>query len=124
MDDEIVINKDREYIIVYSRKEDRPNNATKENGVTWIDWGNTCTQAITLRWISVSPEWSFEYAPNEINLPWSKATWSGTQYDKTLIGSNTSDFLKAYHPIKHYMTKIDFENLRNNLTRSNIPIWK
>jgi hypothetical protein len=124
MDDEIVINEKREYIIVYSRKEDRPKNATKENGVTWIDWGYTCTQAITLRWISVSPEWSFEYAPNEINLPWSKSTWSGTEFDKNLIGSNTSGFLKEFHPIKHYMKKNDFENLGNNLTISKMPIWK
>ncbi len=123
MDDEIIINKNREYIIVYSRKEDRPRNATKENGVTWVDWGNTCTQALTLRWISVSPEWTFEYAPNEINLPWSKATWSGSMYDKNLTGSNAQGFLKQYHPIKHYLTKEAFENVGNNFT-TGIPVWK
>jgi hypothetical protein len=83
MDDELVLNDKREYIIVYSRKEDRPVNATRENGVTWVDWGNTCTQALTLRWISVHPEWSFEKAPNELNLPWSVSTWSGSKFNKS-----------------------------------------
>lgn len=123
MDDEIVINEDREYIIVYSRKEDRPKNATKENGVTWVDWGQTCTQAITLRWISVAPEWSFELTPDEENLPWAKSTWSGSEYDPTLIGQNKPGFLKAYHPILHYMTKEDFESLGKNLNPEKIPAW-
>lgn len=124
MDDEIVLNENREYIIVYSRKEDRPINAIAKNGVTWVDWGNTCTQAITLRWISVDPEWSFELAPNEINLPWSISTWSGSRFDKTLVGMNQPGFLKEYHPIKHYMTSFEFQNLGNNLSRYTIPKWQ
>jgi len=124
MDDEIVIDENRRYIIVYSRKEDRPANATKANGVTWVDWGKTCTQAITLRWMSVSPEWSFELTPNEENLPWSKSTWSGSEYDPNLIGKNKPGFLKEYHPVKHYMTKEDFESLGNDLNPQKIPSWQ
>ncbi|TAF64676.1 MAG: hypothetical protein EAZ55_10570 [Cytophagales bacterium] len=123
MDDEIVLNEKREYIIVYSRKEDRPKNATAENGVTWVEWGNTCTQSFTLRWISVSPEWAFEYTPHELNLPWAYTTWSGSKYDKTIIGSNEAGFLKDYHPIKHYMTKETFEQLGNVLDKNKIPLW-
>lgn len=123
MDDEIVLDKDRNYIIVYSRPEDRPQNATKENGVTWVNWGQTGTQVFTLRWISVSPEWIFELTPNEINLPWAKSTWSGTQYNKTLVGENKQGFLKEYHPIKHYLKKESFEKLGNRLSPDMIPAW-
>lgn len=111
MDDEIVLDENRKYILVYSRKEDRPKNATRENGVTWVDWGNTCTQAFTLRWISVSPEWSFELTPNEENLPWANATWSGTKYNRKLVGSNERGFLKEYHPLRHYLTKETFDRI-------------
>jgi len=34
----VPLDKDGNYTIVYSRKEDRPKNATLENGVAWIEW--------------------------------------------------------------------------------------
>jgi hypothetical protein len=124
MDDELVLNANREYIIVYSRAEDRPRNATAANGVTWVDWGRTCIQSFTLRWISVGPEWSFERTPHELNLPWAKSTWSGSQYDPALVGRNRPGFLQAYHPVKHYLTKEAFELLGDQLTPAKLPEWK
>ncbi len=125
MDDELVLDKNRKYIICYSRPEDRPANATKENGVTWVNWGYTCTQSFSIRWISVTPEWDFKQSPSEINLPWAKSTWSGTQFNKGYIGSNdTTGFLGGYHPVKHYMGKKDFESLGNNLDAYKIPDWR
>lgn len=124
MDDEMVLNKDREYIIVYARREDRPVNATAANGVTWVEWGNTGTQAFTLRWISVGPEWSFELTPHEENLPWARSTFTGTQYDKTLVGSNKPGFLRAYHPVKHLMTREAFEKLGSTFSGADVPEWK
>ena len=38
-DMQVPVDKDGYYTIVISRPEDRPKNATAENGVTWIDWG-------------------------------------------------------------------------------------
>jgi hypothetical protein len=35
----VPVDKDGYYTIVISRPEDRPKNATTENGITWIDWG-------------------------------------------------------------------------------------
>ena len=35
----VPLDKDGYYTIVVSRPEDRPKNATRENNVTWIDWG-------------------------------------------------------------------------------------
>ncbi|WP_430908511.1 hypothetical protein [Maribacter sp. 2-571] len=124
MDDEVVLDDDRNYIIVYSRPEDRPKNAVPENGVTWVDYGNTCTQAFTLRWVSVGPEWSFDKTPDELHLPWKKTTWSGSDFDRNIIGRNDRNgFLGAYHPVRHYMSKKTFEDL-GNLTQTALPDWR
>ncbi|MGH0032951.1 MAG: DUF1254 domain-containing protein [Myxococcota bacterium] len=37
-DMQVPLDADRRYTLVYSRKEDRPRNATLENGVAWIEW--------------------------------------------------------------------------------------
>jgi hypothetical protein len=38
-DMQVPVDKDGFYTIVVSLPEDRPKNATAENGITWIDWG-------------------------------------------------------------------------------------
>jgi hypothetical protein len=38
VDMQVPLDRDGNYTIVYSRKEDRPRNATLENGVAWIEW--------------------------------------------------------------------------------------
>lgn len=124
MDDELVLDENRNFIIVYSRSEDRPINATAENGITWVDWGNTGTQAFTWRWISVSPEWAFEQTPNEINLPWGKTTWSGSGYDPSIIGANQRGFLQEYHLLRHYMSKTSFESLEPHELKKGQVIWE
>jgi len=126
MDDEVVLNQDREYIIVYSTPENRPANAQPENGVTWIDWGPRTRQALTVRWMSVMPEWHLpQYAPDEYNLPWAETCWSGTRYDQTLVGLNQPGVMGPYHPVIHYMTEEEFEALGNGgLTPQDIPGWK
>jgi hypothetical protein len=125
MDDEIKLDDERKYILVYSQEKDKPVNATADNNVTWVNYGLTCTQAITLRWMSVGPDWAFDKTPNEVNLPWSKALWSGTQYDPNLIELNHHNgFLGWYLPQVHYMSKKEFEKLGTNLKADNIPVWK
>ena len=37
-DMQVPLDAEGNYTIVYSRKEDRPANATEENGVAWIEW--------------------------------------------------------------------------------------
>ncbi len=126
MDDEVVLNEDNEYIIVYSTPENRPSNATAENGVTWANWGPRSRQTITIRWMSVMPEWHLPaYAPDEYNLPWAKAAWSGTRYDRSLIGLNKPGVMGPYHPVIHYMSKEQFEALGNRkLSPRDIPEWR
>jgi len=36
---QVPLDANRDYTIVVSRPEDRPANATEENGVAWMDWG-------------------------------------------------------------------------------------
>jgi hypothetical protein len=126
MDDEVVLGEDREYVIVYSTPENRPENATPENGVTWVDWGPRARQTLTIRWMSVMPEWHLSsYAPDEYNLPWATATWSGTAYDETLVGLNQQGVMGPYHPVIHYMSVEEFEALGGGrLTPQDIPVWE
>jgi hypothetical protein len=124
MDDEITIDKDRYYILVYSREKDKPKNATTQNGVTWLNWGSVGTHAWTIRWMTVGPEWSFAKSPTEDKLPWAKTMWSGSQYDPTILATNNQKgFLGEYQPIVHYLTKAEFEALGNSLNPNTIPIW-
>lgn len=125
MDDEVTIDSDRRYVIVYSRASDRPANATPQSGVTWVDWGPTASHTWTLRWLSVAPEWNMNIAPNEANLPWSKTAWSGKNYDNSLIGENNhNSFLGEYLPVVHYMSKKEFEALGPSIAAQQVPIWE
>lgn len=126
MDDEIVLNENNEYVIVYSKKEDRPANATAPNGVTWVDWGPRTRQTVTIRWMSVMPEWHLpQYAPDAYNLPWATAAWSGTRFDESLVSLNRPGVMGPYHPVIHYLTRVEFEALGDGkLAPQDIPAWK
>ncbi|MEW6555442.1 MAG: hypothetical protein AB1384_14290 [Actinomycetota bacterium] len=126
MDDEVALNADNEYIIVYSTAEDRPANATPENGVTWADWGPRSRQTVTIRWMSVMPEWHLpQYAPDAYNLPWATAAWSGTRFDASLVGLNQPGVMGPYHPVIHYMTAEEFEALGDlPLSAEDLPAWR
>lgn len=39
-DSNVVVDANRDYKIVISKKANRPDNATKECGITWLDWGD------------------------------------------------------------------------------------
>lgn len=40
-DEDVAVGPTGSYTFVISTEEDRPENATAENGVTWVDWGST-----------------------------------------------------------------------------------
>ena len=56
MDDEVTLTENRDFVVVYSRPEDRPSNAWPMCGVTWQDYCLETGQAFTLRWMSVYPD--------------------------------------------------------------------
>ncbi len=49
IDSDIAVDDNGYYTLVVSSQEDRPINATKENGVTWLDWGNYLDGQLTFR---------------------------------------------------------------------------
>jgi hypothetical protein len=123
-DADVILDAQRNYIIAYSRPDDRPNNATTANGVSWVDWGTQSDLGLLIRWLCIAPDWRFPLAPHEHNLDWAHSEWTGSQYDSTLIGVNwRHGFMQCYLPKVHYLTKAEFEALSNNLSAEKIPVW-
>ena len=125
MDDEITVDSDNRYIIVYSRGDEKPENAKPECGVTWQDFGTESSQGFSIRWMSVYPDhYMQEFSPNEDNIPWEVGAWSQDGYNKTLVGENKPGVMGPYHPTIHYVTKDEFENLGCPIDPERIPKWK
>ncbi|ODS00277.1 hypothetical protein AUC68_01115 [Methyloceanibacter methanicus] len=102
-DMQIPVDEEGNYTIVYSRKEDRPSNATTENGVAWIEWSprgegldtpqnRTEFGMLMMRIMAPSSDWA--ESPAKIMKPGEGAAVMG-----------------AYYPRGQYMTKEDFEAL-------------
>jgi hypothetical protein len=124
MDDEVVTSASGQYIIVLSRPLGRPRNAVTQNGVTWVDYGRSAFTAVTLRWMTVHPDWSFPLDPDEVHTGWN-AEKSSLSYNPALMGMNNQNgFLKDYQPEVHYLTKQQFEALGSNLNANTIPVWQ
>lgn len=100
-DMQIPLDQDRNYTIVYSRKEDRPKNATIENGVAWIEWSprgegidgpknRTDFGMLMLRIMATNPTW--KERPDNVTKP---------GMEEAVMG--------AYFPKGEYTTKEAFE---------------
>jgi len=124
MDDEITVDSNRDYIIVYSRPENRPENARLECGVTWQDRGPEEPQGVLIRWMSIYRDHaSNPYVPTDTLVPWSVGSWSEDAYDPTLIGQNTPGVMGPYHPVLHYLTPAEFEALGCPVNPAQVPEW-
>ena len=100
-DMQVPLDKDGNYTIVYSRKEDRPANATAENGVAWIEWSprgegidgpknRPDFGMLMLRIIANDPAW--KQSPNYVTKP---------GMEEAVMG--------PYYPRGEYTTKAEFE---------------
>ena len=100
-DMQVPLDKDGNYTIVSSHREDRPKNATLENGVAWIEWsprgegiGGPKNRAdfgmLMLRIMATNPSWAER--PDNVTKP-------GTE--EAVMG--------AYYPRGEYTTKAEFE---------------
>jgi hypothetical protein len=100
-DMQVPLDRDGNYTIVYSRKEDRPANATKENGIAWIEWSpkgegidgpknREDFGMLMLRFISNDPDWV--QSPNRVTKP---------GMEEAVMG--------PYYPRGEYTTKATFE---------------
>ena len=92
------------YTIVYSRREDRPKNATVENGVAWIEWSprgeglagpknRTDFGMLMLRIMATNPDW--KERPDNVTEP---------GMEEAVMG--------PYYPRGDYTTKSQFEAKR------------
>jgi F5/8 type C domain len=123
MDEDIQLDKERNYMIAYSRPEDKPSNI-KGSNITWVNWGPTTELGLIIRYLTVSPEWDFELSPNEKHLTAAKTDWTGSAYDSTLIGVNSfKGFMQCYLPRIVVMSREQFEAMGNNLKPADIPAW-
>lgn len=124
MDDEVVLDENRNYIICYAQSNDRPINATAENGVTWKNWGPTMDLGLVIRYLSVNGDWSFSKTPDELNLNWEENDFASTQFDSSHTYQNWHNcWMECYQPRIHYMHKQEFEALGNDFKVQDIPIW-
>ena len=100
-DMQVPMDEDRNYTIVYSRAEDRPANATMENGVAWIEWsprgegiGGTENREdfgmLMMRIMATSEDW--KQRPDNVTAP---------GMEEKVMG--------PYFPRGEYMTREQFE---------------
>ncbi|MEN0004460.1 MAG: discoidin domain-containing protein [Bacteroidota bacterium] len=123
MDDEVLIDEYRNFMICYSRTEDWPMNASPENGVSWVSWGPTMELGLIMRYVNIADDWEFEYSPNTFHLPWSTGNLASPTFDSTLIFQNWhKGFMNCYLPRVHIMKKAQFEALGNSFQVDDIPI--
>lgn len=124
MDEEITVDSEGNYIIAYSRDRDRPQNATVENGITWVDRGEEAEQDHMIRMLNIPPNW----LGNELSfdpLTYAATSWLSPEYDESLIGVNGQSVLGDYLPTVHYLPKADFEAMNSNITlEAGEPVWK
>lgn len=122
-DEQIITDEDGYFTIVFAREDERPANATAENGVTFVEWGPRGTAGVMWRWTSIQDEWSFDLDPNEINLG-RETDRSSVDYDRSVIGENDRDgFLGDYQPVWHYLPRTEFEALGDQVAWDQIPVW-
>lgn len=124
MDDELLLDGERRYVLALSRPEGRPANATAANGVTWVDWGPSARVSWTLRWLTVGPEWTSSSAPTPQKLG-RRGDAADPGYDPTAIGRNSHDgALGEYLPRVHYLTRKEFEALGSRVSATRVPLWR
>jgi hypothetical protein len=124
MDEDIVLDRDRRYVIVLSRGGERPRNATAQNGVTWVDWGPSSEVSWTLRWLTVGPEWTHDSAPTPQKLDSRRVDWASADFDASVLATNSHrGALGEYQPRIHYLTRTEFEQLGAGVTADRVPLW-
>lgn len=89
-DMQLPLDKDRNYTIVVSRPEDRPNNAKAENGVAWMDWGpgeglgvpqnRKDWGMLIMRFLTPDPNWAND--PAKVTKPGEEAAVMGPYYPR------------------------------------------
>lgn len=122
MDEDLVLDQDRHYVLALSRAEDRPVNATTAAGVTWFEWGPSPIVSWTLRWVTVNPDWD-SATQNLKHVGWAANYFSPT-YDPTLLPNGHGGVLGDHLPRISYLSKGEFEALGSPVRHNHVPAWK
>ncbi len=96
VDHQVAVDKEGWYTLVVSTKDNRPVNATKENGITWLDWGDYLDGQLTFRLL---------LRRNPLLQALKKAVETG----------EATNEIKPYVPQAFHCTKEEFEH--NDYTR-------
>jgi hypothetical protein len=125
MDEDIITDSNGNYVICYSRGENRPANARAENGITWVDWGPIGSTNLNLRWMTVDGGWKDRtITPDDSKISYAQASWFDENYDQSLVGINgRSSVMGPYLPAYRYMTKAQFEALGRRPNVASMPLW-
>jgi len=100
-DFQVPLDKDRNYTIVVSRPEDRPKNATKENGVAWVKWSPR-GEGID------GPENRADFGMLILRIMGNSPIWKERPDNITKAGSEAA-VMGPYFPRGYYTTPADFE---------------
>ena len=100
-DMQVPLDKDGNYTIVVSRKEDRPKNATLENGIAWMEWSNR-GEGID------GPQNRTDFGMLMMRIMASNPSWLQSPEKVTKPGMEES-VMGPYYPIGYYTDKETFE---------------
>lgn len=100
-DFQVPLDKDGNYTIVYSRKEDRPANATDAHGVAWIEWSPR-GEGID------GPKNRADFGMLMIRIMATDPAWKQGPLHVTQPGME-EQVMGPYYPRGEYMTKAEFE---------------
>ncbi|MEK6789782.1 MAG: hypothetical protein AABY68_12610 [Pseudomonadota bacterium] len=95
-DEQLVRQADGRGVVVVSKPEDRPSNATAACGVTWLNWGSADTSLLLLRNMLPLPKEQFPHA---------------VQYIEGAPGENEAKVMGPYYPYGNHMMRTAFEGL-------------
>ncbi len=102
-DMQIPLDADGNYTIVMSRAEDRPANATAENGVAWVEWSPRGEGLDT-------PQNRADFGMLMMRIMAPSADWAESPANVTKPGDEET-VMGPYYPRGEYMTKEAFETL-------------
>ena len=125
MDENIRVDENGYYTIVYSRPNERPRNADAP-GITWQNFGPSGKGGVNIRWMTVGPEWrDARIVPDSSNIDYGEATIFSPRFDRSIIGVNgRSPLMGEYVPTVHYMSRETFERVGSTLAKRRDPLWE
>ncbi|MFP4459087.1 MAG: discoidin domain-containing protein [Candidatus Zixiibacteriota bacterium] len=122
-DDQIIVDEYGNYMICYSRHDDRPENANEENKVTHVRWGPTMDLGLIIRIVTLGDLWNFEQSPNDPAIAWDVGNFASPTFDNTLLYQNWHrGYMDCYQPRLHIMRKEKFESLGDGFSVIDVPI--